>query len=174
MRRSGRLTELESCALADIWRMQPCSTYDIRQNFARSPSSSWSDSAGSIYPVIARLIKLKLVQTRKRRGDARGRRDLSVTAAGLQSIQSWISNLEPWTGQATADPIRTRAHFLASLPTTKACDDFLNLAEALTADAISHVSVYAETERITSHIAYMVGVGALRELEARKAWLAEL
>src|SRR6267154_486894 len=108
-------TELESCTLGVIFRHQPCSTYEVRRVFRRSPTPEWSASAGSIYPVIERLLRLNFVRAVSQASDSRGRRDLTVTKKGTRALQKWILNLEPWVARPTPDPIRTRVYFLASL-----------------------------------------------------------
>ncbi len=167
----GDLTELESCTLGLIQRLQPCSTYQIRRVFASSPTTEWSASAGSIYPVIERLLRLRLVSVRSRIGARRGRRDLALTKEGARAIRAWIRDLEPWAARATSDPIRTRAYFLESLKSRRDRAAFLSRAEELTRVMIRELRSYAAAERGSSEADYRVSVAARFQLEARLKWL---
>lgn len=168
------MTELENCALAVIWRLQPCSAYDVRRNFATSPSSEWSASAGSVYPLIERLIRARLVRRRAVARDTRGRSDLFVTAAGQSAIRAWLTDLEPWTGQSTMDPIRSRMHFLDFLLHDSDRKNFLDRAEALTDQSLQNLARYVENEKKISEINYLASLGAIYELRARKQWLRKV
>jgi len=165
------LTELESCALGVIRQIQPCSTYQVRRAFARSPTSQWSASAGSLYPVIERLLRLKLIRAENRAGDARGRRDLSVTKKGVQAIRNWIMRLEPAAAASTPDPIRSRAHFLDLLGSEPKRAAFLLQAEKLTQSAIRETRIFLVAERKNSQTDYLASIGGLFQLEARLKWL---
>jgi len=116
-------TELESAVLGAIRQMQPCSAYQVRRAFARAATREWSDSAGSIYPVIARLERLKLVRAREKAGDTRGRRDLRLTKRGEAALKGWILGLD--SASSTPDPVRTRLHFLEFLGETRERRAFL-------------------------------------------------
>ena len=56
------LTELEATVLGELSIQQPCTAYAIRRAFAQSPTPTWSGSAGTIYPVLERLLRRKLVR----------------------------------------------------------------------------------------------------------------
>jgi DNA-binding PadR family transcriptional regulator len=165
------LTELESCALALIQRLQPCSAYQVRLVFGRSPTTEWSASAGSIYPVIRRLMGLGLVKARKVANHGQRRRDLTVTAVGGQAVRGWIATLAPWTARATWDPIRTRVYFLDSLPSERERTDFLARAEELTRTMIRELRSFEAVERDTSEPDYLATLAARFQLEARLKWL---
>lgn len=165
------LTELENCALGVIRQHQPCSTYKVRSVFAASRTTEWSASAGSIYPVIERLRRLKLVKAAGQRGDARGRRDLTLTPKGEQALRGWMLALEEWTARATPDPIRTRICFMDYLGSRDERQAFLELAEALTRAMIAELQAAAEVSRVESPEDYLSTLGAQFQLEARLRWL---
>lgn len=171
MAATKRLTELESCALALIRRFQPCSTYLLRSEFARSTTTEWSASAGSIYPVIKRLVQLELVEMEKRPGAARGRRDLRITKEGERAVRDWILHMESANASATPDPIRTRAYFLEQLGSGADRRAFLGRAEALTRERIQQLRALAKTLRVSSDADELATLGALFQLEARLKWL---
>lgn len=165
------LTELENCTLAVVRQLQPCSTYQVRRAFARTPTAAWSNSAGTIYPVIDRLLQLKLIMAKLRPGDARARRDLSVTRKGEAAIRRWIVELDAGTAAPTPDPIRTRLHFLQLLKSAGERTAFLAYAEELTLRAIGETRAFLKLERQNSEFDYLASVGGLYGLEARLKWL---
>jgi DNA-binding PadR family transcriptional regulator len=168
------LTELESCTLGLIARLQPCSTYRIRSEFARSSTTEWSASAGSIYPVIERLLDLRLIRAESRTGDARGRRDLRITRRGDHAVRAWLLELEPRFASATPDPIRTRAYFLEHLKSAADQRAFVTRARELTQSMIHALRRQTEAEAAPSEADHLAALGALFQLEARLRWLAVL
>ncbi len=164
------LTELENCTLGVIRQHQPCSTYRVRSEFARSKTTAWSASAGSIYPVIERLLATGHVRATKRSGDQRGRRDLVLTALGQRAVQGWIMNLDRPMAAATPDPIRTRACFLDQVATDAERREFLALAESLTRMMIQELRA-EERSKDMAVLDYLATVGSRLQLEARLEWL---
>lgn len=164
------LTELELCVLGAVWLRGPCSAYVIRREFAESSSSYWSSSAGSIYPVIERLLKARLITVKADPSDGRGKRSVAATKQGAQALKSWIADLPRWASKATLDPIRTRMNFIAVLESRAAQRKFIALAQDETGAEIAALSVALKSpiedaaERLTT-------LGALYELEGRMKWL---
>lgn len=164
------LTELENCTLAVVLQLQPCSTYQVRHAFSRTPTAAWSDSAGSIYPVIERLLRLGLIRARTRVGDARKRRDLFVTRKGGVIVRAWVMDIGGAQAAPTPDPIRTRSHFIEMLgPRERAA--FIAHAEELTLRAIGETKAFLKRERANSEFDYLASIGGLYGLEARLKWL---
>ena len=166
------LTELESAVLGAIRQMQPCSAYQVRRAFARAATREWSDSAGSIYPVIARLERLKLVRARAKADDTRGRRDLRLTKSGEAALKGWILGLA--SASSTPDPVRTRLHFLELLGGKRERMAFLVRAETLTRRAIDETRAFLKEERANAEIDYLASLGGLYQLQARLKWLAKV
>lgn len=163
-------TELEHCVLGVIWRDGPCSAYAVQREFAQSASSTWSASAGSIYPVIKRLERLRLVQARTKLWGAEGKREFIVTAKGKRTLSGWITDLPEWTGKPTIDPIRTRTNFLDALKDRKAQLRFIEKAAAVTQAQIPALEREAAQSRATP-ITHLKALSALYELQARLRWL---
>lgn len=170
---TDRLTELESCTLGVIRQHQPCSTYKVRSIFAASHTTEWSASAGSLYPVIERLQRLKLVKLARAEG-GRGRRDLSLTLKGERALQSWMLELQEWTARATPDPIRTRSCFIEFLPSLEQRAEFLEQAEALTRAMIGELETALAAVAAKRDADYFSMLGAHYQLEARLRWLGAL
>ena len=164
------LTELESCVLGVIWRQQPCSAYAVRQVFAASDTTTWSASAGTIYPAIARLERLGLVRARAIPGNARGRRDLSLTAKGAAAMRAWIACCDADVASPVADPIRTRLFFIDALEHGQQMK-VIGCAERLTRDAIAIGRARVKEQKQKTTADHLASLGAVYELEARLNWL---
>ena len=165
------LTELESCVLGVVWQRGPCTAYTVRQEFAISNSSHWSSSAGSIYPVLARLESLGLIEAEEASWGAGRKKHYRVTEAGLATLKMWIGPpLPDWTGAATFDPIRTRMYFLTALPPARR-RKFLAEAERITREELARFqeSVHMKAEDAHERLA---SLGIIYELEGRLKWLA--
>src|SRR3954462_1918303 len=111
------LSDLEACVLGVVWRDGPCTAYAVRQELAASSTPRWSDSAGSIYPVLDRLEALGLVAATARTWGERGKKEFAATAAGASRLRAWVPQVTAADACGpTYDPIRTRFCFLAVLP----------------------------------------------------------
>jgi len=111
------LTDLEACVLGVVWRDGPCTAYAVRRELAASSTPRWSDSAGSIYPVLDRLEALGLVAATARSWGERGKKEFAATAAGASRLRAWVPQVTAADACGpTYDPIRTRFCFLAVLP----------------------------------------------------------
>ena len=170
---TGPLTELESTALAVVAQSGPCTTYALRKAFARSVTAQWSASAGTLYPVIARLNRLKFVTAQRRADDGRGSQVLAATAAGRARVASWVMALGPAEADSVPDPVRTRLHFLELLPPSRRAH-FLKQALKLTDAAIVRTRAFLAEERANSEFDYLASLGGLYQLQARRKWLSEL
>ena len=101
---AARLTELEGAVLGLIEQNAPC-TASTRQLFQKSPTSSWRASTGSIYPLINKLVRLKLVDGERSCADRRGTRRLALTAGGRKALAGWVMQTPDWLADVTSDPI---------------------------------------------------------------------
>ena len=168
------MTELDLTVLGVLARDGPMSAYDVRQVFARSVTPSWSSSSGSIYPAIRRLVEAGLASASAAEG-ARGRQTLQTTPEGRRAVEQWVCDFAPGLAGATPDPLRTRAFFLALL-TTEARQAFLRHAMESTDGAIVDAErIFAElSARHDGSLDHLASLGALYELRARRAWLADV
>ena len=165
------LTEIELCVLGIVWLRGPCSAYVVRRELAVSQSSFWSSSAGSVYPIIKRLLAARLVAAKTVASDGRGKRNLAISAEGERVLQSWLTELPAWTGMAGLDPIRARMNFFGVLKSARDQLAFLDLASA-------HTRAQIEKEKVLlkqfTNVHRLTHLGALAEVEARKRWLGEV
>lgn len=165
------LTELDNCILGVIWREGPMSAYGVRAHFGQSTTTTWSSSTGTVYPAIKRLVAAGLLDAADRTGP-RNSQLLTVTDQGLEALRRWLVTVTPELGSSTADPIRTRAHFLAALePQTRA--KVLALYRAATDESLATLETHAHepaTDAVTRS-EHLGTIGALMELRARREWL---
>lgn len=164
------LTELDNCILGVIWRGGPMSAYDVRNHFAASTTRAWSSSTGTVYPSIKRLIAAGFLTASERSGP-RKRQLLSLTDAGSKALRHWLECISAEVGSPTADPLRTRVHFLGALPENdrrKAFEQY----RSVTAEKIEELErIAARPARSAVEKSERLGtLGALMELKARLAW----
>ena len=166
-----RLTELDFCVLGVIWECGPLSAYRVRARFEESNTATWSSSAGSIYPSIRRLVRAGLAVAGSRQ-DERGTRHVGITAKGRERLRAWLVDLPPRIGTATADPIRTRAQFVTSVPYQDRLR-FLDNARAITRAALKEVEKVTKGKSAGSDtmLEYIGNLGSIFELRARLQWL---
>src|SRR5580704_18282038 len=113
---SRQLSEIEGCVLGLLSVEGPATPYAIRKVFLDSPSPQWSGSAGTIYPLIERLLREQLIRSKlcltgKRRGH-----QISLTPAGSRTLRLWFSLPIPeWVAGVPPDPLRTRIRFLSAV-----------------------------------------------------------
>ncbi len=105
------LTETEFIMLSNIWKLAPCTAYAVKKLIASSPVGRFSDSAGSIYPAIKRLIERQLVTVEAQKNDKRKSKILRCSTLGEAAIRNWLFDLDARTN-FPEDPLRTRMIFL--------------------------------------------------------------
>lgn len=167
-----KLTELEAIILGVVARDGPITAYAIAQEFATSPTSRWSGSAGAIYPAMSRLGKRGLVEERSgRRGD-RPHKTYTITPAGKTALHAWLRPpLPAGVGGATEDPVRTRIFFL---PLLRPVERNRFLAEALerVRSELKRVDDLIEEFSAAGDAWAVLGLeGSRYELAARIEWL---
>ncbi len=165
------LSELESCALAVIWRDGPLTAYDLRGVFQNSITASWRASTGSIYPLVRRLESYGCIKTVEVTGNSRGARQLKITRSGKTKLKHWLESPANDLAGPVTDPIRTRLYFLNSLdqPQQKRLlGQWIRETDAAIAVAKASLKECQSTGKRLSAAAEQ---GAVMQLQARKKWL---
>lgn len=111
-----QLSEFEGCVLGHLLRHGPATAYSVRRAFLVSPSSHWSGSAGAVYPLLARLLKRRLVSSRVAPRGERNAWLYAITPSGRERFLEWLQ--PPFDADVVSvppDPLRTRVHFLGVL-----------------------------------------------------------
>jgi len=152
----------------------PATPYAIRKVFLDSPSPQWSGSAGTIYPLIDRLLRRKLIRSKlcltgKRRGH-----QISLTTAGLRALRLWLSLPIPdWVAGVPPDPLRTRVRFLGAIRASQRTA-FLQNAYQRTQAHLRAVEADCERKRAKGEFQYLMARGALLSMQSRCAFLREV
>jgi DNA-binding PadR family transcriptional regulator len=165
-------SELEGVCLGLIHKLQPCTAYQVRRALKDSPSSHWQASAGSVYPLLARLEEAALIRKTADKNDGRGRKFLRLTPAGRQGLKHWIrSGSQPDLVAAIMDPVRSRMFFLGVLSPPERRRHIGELVQQVE----RHLEeVVARLERSPDDIDlfdHLGALGALHLTEARLEWL---
>lgn len=170
------LTELELVVLGIVATNPSCTAYFVRNEIEVSPSSFWSSSSGSVYPLMRRLTRARLIAETRSKWGRRGRALFRVTKAGRAALSSWlVPPLAEWAVMFTVDPIRTRVFFLNLLPAKKRRSFVRDALERTTQAAKTQKKAVALLRKNPSDRAEYLGkLGALRQLEARVRWLREV
>ena len=167
-----KLSELEGVSLGVVSNYQPCTAYSVRRELKNSPSSHWQASAGSVYPLLARLEAEGLVATKADKSDGRGRRLLTVTARGRKVLKAWIMDgADEVLISSVTDPLRSRMFFLGVLSASKQ-SEYLNKLIALMEGHLAEIT--ADLDSKSEHddlYDYLGALGAVRVAETRLDWL---
>jgi DNA-binding PadR family transcriptional regulator len=170
-----RLSELEGCVLGLVWLLGPCTPYVVRKTFVQSPSSQWSGSAGAIYPLVRRLERRGLLQSKPSATGSRKSHHYELTAEGRQRLTDWLG--PPFNENVTGilpDPIRTRLAFLEALPRSRR-HSFLSIVEKVLRRQIDKTKHECqENRRKEDLLDYLISRGALITAEARLTWIREV
>jgi DNA-binding PadR family transcriptional regulator len=170
MARIIQITELEGAVLATVWRDGPCSPYAVMREFGESPTPDWAASAGSIYPLIARLEAKGLVTAEIEKWGKRTKKSLRVTEEGARAVREWVAEIRNKAAELSIDPVRTRLHFVESL---EAGDErrILEEAEHSARALVARLSVKLRAEIASEPLEALPTEGALYAAKARLAWL---
>ncbi|MFG0304613.1 MAG: PadR family transcriptional regulator [Phycisphaerales bacterium JB040] len=105
-------SRLENFVLAYVQKHQPITPYAVRMMIEKNLSTTFSSSAGSIYPLMRRLEKRGLM---KSVASARGKRkhvEYSVTPAGKKAVRDWVRPPYDQGDLWPTDGLRERFHYL--------------------------------------------------------------
>ena len=171
---NGQLSEIEGCVLGLLSLEGPATPYAIRKAFLQSPNPQWSGSAGTIYPLIERLLRRKLIRsTLCLTGKRRGQR-ISVTAPGSHALKQWLSVPIPeWVAGVPPDPLRTRVRFLDAMSNNQQRVFLLN-AHQRTQAHLSMMEADCARKRAKGRFQYLMARGALLSMQSRCAFLQEV
>jgi DNA-binding PadR family transcriptional regulator len=168
------ITELEGVVLGIVRSLQPCTAYAVRRQLQASPSSHWSGSAGSIYPLLGRLEEAGLVEALSDASNGRRRRLMTLTRKGTAALRGWILEAgQPEVAANVSDALRTRAFFLDALTPEERrrfVESALEAAEAFHAMTVEYGRSRAEDGAIGA----LAALGGEYAAAARVRWLQEL
>jgi DNA-binding PadR family transcriptional regulator len=164
------LTDLEAAALGCVHRHQPCTTHFVRTRFRASPSARFSDSAGSIYPMMKRLQQRGLVSSRERTEGRRRVRYYSCSKKGRTLLGRWIGPPLDEDAALTIDPLRTRMIYL-DLVAPRARADWFAEAESILRQQLARIEEASRTAENPDVFFDLANENARMETRARLKWL---
>ena len=164
------LTHNERHVLAVIRKWEPVTAYFVRKALRQSFASSFSDSPGSIYPIIERLKKHGFVIAEDGPDDGRKSELLSCTPLGEGAIREWLLRVDD-SDLLPEDPWRTRALFSEILEHS-AQIDWLHELRASAGEELEKVN--ARIAMATDFCEANAAQGARLQIEARLVWLDRL
>jgi DNA-binding PadR family transcriptional regulator len=169
----GQLSEIEACVLALVAVDGPATPYAIRNVFLQSPNPQWSGSAGTIYPLIERLLRRKLIRSKVCLTGRRRGHQISLTTAGSRALRAWLSlPLPEWVAGVPPDPLRTRIRFLGAISANRQ-RVFVQNAYQRTRAHLRLVEADCERKRARGAFEYLMARGALLSMQSRCAFLQE-
>ncbi len=169
------LKELEGAVLGYIFKVGPCTAYQVRKLLKESPSSRWRGSAGSIYPLLERLERQGLIEANDDPADGRAKRDLAITNNGKKALKAWVkAGATRELVAEISDPVRTRVFFFDALtPNEQArlAKDMLSALEEFL--SLSRESLKSR-ESSGSALNHLGALGAVMSNQARVTYLREV
>ena len=79
-------------AILGALSLKPASGYDIKRFVASSIGHFWNESYGSIYPILKKLAREKLIQAQKGPQNGRDRVIYAITQPGEKALRVWLSS----------------------------------------------------------------------------------
>jgi DNA-binding PadR family transcriptional regulator len=169
-----KLSELEGAVLGVTSLSEPLTPYQIRKEFARSPNPHWSGSAGSIYPLVERLARNRLLSARAHvTGERRGLK-YSLTVAGRKVLRSWILDAQDEKLVGISDLLRLRFRFLSALKTAEQRHFVAAMIRKMTGEVKKIEADCRKKSSSHDNYSYLTARGALLMARARLAWLQEV
>lgn len=169
------ITDLEAAAIGEILKHRQCTAHFIRTSFRDSPANQFSDSAGSVYPMMKRLEKRGLLDSVMQTEGVRQVRYYRCTSKGKAELQQWIGPPVVSSVTLTIDPIRTRILYLGRLPKSKR-NKWFDEVEVLILQKLKEVQTQlanVSTEKPEAIYLRLADENAVQELRSRLKWLLD-
>lgn len=170
-----QLSELEGVCLGIIWRRKSCTAYRVRSDLKDAPSSHWNASAGSVYPLLARLENDGLVAATTDKQDGRGKQTLTISREGKTALREWIRiGTDSDLISSVTDPIRSRSFFLDILSQSQRSEFLDKLIQNVEAYLAETKERLEKADKNRDQFDYFGSLGAFKITEARLDWLQVL
>jgi DNA-binding PadR family transcriptional regulator len=169
-----KLSELEGAVLGVTSLHERLTPYQIRKVFERSPNPHWSGSAGSIYPLVKRLARNRLLSARAHAtGERRGLK-YQLTASGRKVLRSWILEADHEKLVGISDLLRLRFRFLSALKPVEQRKFLETMIRKMTAEVKKIEADCRKKSSSHDNYSYLTARGALLMARARLTWLREV
>jgi DNA-binding PadR family transcriptional regulator len=165
------LSELEGVCLGIVSKNQPCTAYQVRGELRGAPSAHWRASAGSVYPLLARLEEQGLMNGTDT-DDGRGKRLMKVSTDGRKALRDWImAGTDVDMISSVSDPVRSRVFFLSTLTRPqqlKYLEKLIELMEGYLSNTRAHLAQHPASDNLYE---YFGSLGATKVTETRLEWV---
>ncbi|HTQ08801.1 MAG TPA: PadR family transcriptional regulator [Fimbriimonadaceae bacterium] len=162
-----RLSALELTALGVILKRGPCNANSVIREFADSRTLAYRSGAGCIYPLLKRLAEAGLLRCAGKM--------YTITEAGTAALRAWIKPpFAPLDFATNLDEIRSRAYFLRVLSPDEVREFAAEATKGLEGLLESCRETLRDYQESGDRFSEFAMLGAVRETEARIAWLQEL
>ena len=169
-----KVSELEGAVLGVVSLHDRLTPYQIRKVFERSPNPHWSGSAGSIYPLVLRLARNRLLSAREHATGNRRAIKYTLTASGRKILRSWIIEAAHEKLVGISDLLRLRFRFLPVL-TPKEQRRYVDTMIVKMREEVKKIEADNRKQRSSGDVySYLTARGALLMARARLAWLDEV
>lgn len=164
-----KLSSLEMTVLGLAWLRGPCTTYAIMKELSLSASSYHKSRAGTAYSVAKRLLETGLL---KHQSNHEEERLISITPAGVQALQQWLSDPVPAPDIAhSADLLRLRFFFLGAIDQKQRLAFIDQALDGLREFLHECESLLPENEKIGDYFGVLATLSTVLETRARIQWL---
>lgn len=168
-------SELEGVVLGIVHAQQPCTSYTIRRALRESPSTYWSASAGSIYPLIRRLTESGWIEATPDPSDRRGRHVLRLKEEGRLALRAWtLEGSDPNVAARMYDSLRLRMFSMSALRPAER-RRFANQALAALEACLTTTRNHFDSEATNAdEYQRLANLGGVYEAETRVRWMREV
>lgn len=169
------LTDLEHTVLGNVWKKGECSGYEILQEFTHSTAAYYRSREGAIYPLLARLVRRRLLRARADRQGKRPRRLYSISPTGLLALKAWLAGPIP-EADATVPPdlVRTRAYFLGAIEPAQRRSMLRDAAQQIRKQLAANIKKRSQFESEGNTFAALALDGIVLSMQARLEWIRRL
>jgi DNA-binding PadR family transcriptional regulator len=169
-----KLSELEGAVLGVVSLQDAITPYQIRKIFERSPNPHWSGSAGSIYPLVRRLARNRLLSARTHTTGQRRGLKYMLTVSGRRILRSWILEAEHEKLVGISDLLRLRFRFLTALTPREQRRFVETMIHKMRAEIKKIEADNRKQHSAGDPYAYLTARGALLMARSRLNWLEEV
>ena len=161
------LTHAEAMALVTAYRFGPLTTYRLRRLYAEAPVASFSNSTGTVYPVVRRLTARGFIETQPVEGSRRGAETMVCTPLGRKALKGWILGVTHEEA-VLVDSARSKLACFNLLSPQERVDWF----DRLLAQLDAAVEILARFEEEWGHMPFsrLTQDNFVSTLESRRAW----
>lgn len=169
------LTDLEHTVLGNVWKKGECSGYEILQEFTHSTAAYYRSREGAIYPLLARLVRRRLLRARADKRGKRPRRLYSISPTGLTELKAWLAGPIP-EADATVPPdlVRTRVYFLGAIEPAKRRSMLRDAAQRIREQLAANNQKLRHFETTGNIFAALAIEGVILAMQARLKWILHM